>query len=101
MRNVLVDHALRRGAGKRGGGRSREPLSEETAAQDAPADVLLVHRALERLESLDARASRVVECRFFAGMSLEETADALGISPATVKRDWTLARAWLNRELLA
>jgi RNA polymerase sigma factor (TIGR02999 family) len=100
MRNILVDYAVRRRAGKRGGARQRTPLLEETAVVPAPgADVLAVDRALERLEAVDARASRVVECRFFAGMSVEETAVALGISPASVKRDWALARAWLNREL--
>ena len=100
MRNILVDYAMRRRAGKRGGVRQRTPLLEDTAVVPAPgADVLAVDRALERLETVDARASRVVECRFFAGMSVEETAVALGISPASVKRDWVLARAWLNREL--
>ena len=62
---------------------------------------LAIERALQRLAALDARQGRVVECRIFAGMSVEETAAALGVSPASVKRDWTLARAWLNRELAA
>jgi RNA polymerase sigma factor (TIGR02999 family) len=102
MRHALVDAAVRRRAGKRGGSRRRTALDEGTAAVDAPAaEVLGVHRALERLEQVDARASRVVECRFFAGMSVEETALALGVSSASVKRDWALARAWLHRELLA
>lgn len=100
MRNILVDYALRRKAAKRGGGRQDESLSGALAMAEAPAsDVLSLHEALKRLEALDARQGRVVECRFFAGMSVEETAEALGVSPASVKRDWALARAWLNREL--
>jgi RNA polymerase sigma factor (TIGR02999 family) len=99
MRNILVNSALARKAVKRGGGADR-PLEEAVAVADAPtSDLLALHRALERLEAVDARQSRVVECRFFAGMSIEETAEALRISPASVKRDWALARAWLNREL--
>ena len=62
-------------------------------------DLIALDEALVRLSSLNERCGRVVECRFFGGMSVEETAEALGTSPATVKRDWTLARAWLNREL--
>jgi RNA polymerase sigma factor (sigma-70 family) len=69
------------------------------AAEERPADLLRLEDALARLEALDQRQARVVECRFFAGMSVEETAEALGTSPATVKRDWTVARAFLNREL--
>jgi RNA polymerase sigma-70 factor (ECF subfamily) len=69
------------------------------AARERPADVLALDEALERLKELDERQASVVECRFFAGMSLDETAAALGISNATVRRDWALARAWLNREL--
>ena len=99
MRNILVNYALHRKAAKRGGGADR-PLDEALAVAEAPAaDLLALHAALERLERLDARQSRVIECRFFAGMSIEETAEALGVSPASVKRDWALARAWLNREL--
>lgn len=100
MRNILVDHALRRRAAKRAGGRPEEPLRlAPEGAEEPAADVLVLHDALQRLESLDARQARVVECRFFAGLSVEETAEALGISPASVKRDWAVARAWLNREL--
>lgn len=101
MRNILVDYALARKAAKRGGGAGADAdAAVEVSACDAPAaDVLTLHEALERLEALDARQGRVVECRFFAGMSVEETAEALGVSPASVKRDWALARAWLNREL--
>jgi RNA polymerase sigma factor (TIGR02999 family) len=99
MRNILVDYALRRNAGKRGGG-AAVVLPEDVAIKDAPInDVLAVHTALERLAAIDERQSRVVECRFFAGMSIEETAEAIGASTASIKRDWVLARAWLNREL--
>jgi RNA polymerase sigma factor (TIGR02999 family) len=102
MRNILVDHALKRNAGKRGGGEARVQLDEATVAAGAPAnDLLALDRALKRLETIDARQFKVVECRIFAGMSVEETADELGVSPASIKRDWTVARAWLNRELAA
>jgi RNA polymerase sigma factor (TIGR02999 family) len=100
MRNILVDYALKRKTAKRGGGRAEGALSEALAVVEAPAaELLALHEAMQRLEAIDPRQSRVVECRFFAGMSIEETAEALGVSPASVKRDWTLARAWLNREL--
>ena len=100
MRNILVNYALKRNADKRGGGQRSVWLEEAMAVADAPAsDVLALHEALQRLERLDERQGRVVECRFFAGMSIEETAAALGVSPASVKRDWALARAWLNRDL--
>jgi len=104
MRNVLVDYAERRGAAKRGGGVRRLSLDEliegEAPVAEHPIDDLLaLNDALGRLEALDARKARVVECRFFGGLSLEETAEALGSSPATVSRDWTFARAWLHREL--
>ena len=104
MRNVLVDHAERRGAAKRGGGARAEPLhdllEERVPAAEQPLDDLIaVNDALARLERTDARKARVVECRVFGGMSIDETAEALGISPATVSREWTFARAWLHREL--
>lgn len=100
MRRVLVDHAVAKNAQKRGGGRSRVPLEEELAPiEERSDDLLALDEALERLAALDERQSRVVECRFFAGMTIEETAEALEVSPATVRRDWTAARAWLNREL--
>jgi len=100
MRNILVDYALRRRAAKRGGGHRAGTLDEAMTIAEAPeSDLLALHEAMGRLEAMDARQGRVVECRFFAGMSVEETAEALGISPASVKRDWALARAWLNREL--
>jgi RNA polymerase sigma factor (TIGR02999 family) len=102
MRNVLVDYALGRKTQKRHGG-DRAELDDNLAVaiDELPGvDVLTVHRALLRLEEMDARQGRVVECRFFGGMNIEETAVALGVSPASVKRDWALARAWLNRELV-
>lgn len=102
MRNVLVDHAVRRKAQKRGGGARAVPLEELESTSELPLDELVaLGDALSRLEQLDARQARVVECRFFGGLSLDETAEALGISPATVSRDWTFARAWLHRALAA
>ena len=100
MRRVLIDYAVRRGAQKRGGARRPVSLDEVPLIADERGEELLaLDEALERLAGIDERQCRVVECRFFGGMSIEETAEALDTSPATVKRDWTLARAWLNREL--
>jgi RNA polymerase sigma factor (TIGR02999 family) len=100
MRRVLVDYAVARKADKRGGGVIAEPLDDAVAmAVSRGEDLVQLDEALQRLSTVNERYARVVECRFFGGMSVEETAAALGTSPATVKRDWTLARAWLNREL--
>ena len=100
MREILIEHARGRGARKRGGGAVRLTLDDLTASVAAPAvDVLALNEALERLARLDERHARVVELRYFGGLSVEETAAALDLSPATVKRAWTLARAWLYREL--
>jgi RNA polymerase sigma-70 factor, ECF subfamily len=103
MRRVLIDYAVQRRAQKRDGGRRPVPLDEVEdllALSGHRADELLaLDEALRRLDAVSERQCRVVECRFFAGMSVEETAEALGTSPATVKRDWTVARAWLHREL--
>ena len=100
MRNVLVDHAVRRGAAKRGAGATALTLEDHDAAREQPLDDLIaLSEALTRLEQLDARQARVVECRYFGGLTLEETAEALKTSPATVSRDWTFARAWLHNEL--
>jgi RNA polymerase sigma factor (TIGR02999 family) len=100
MRNVLVDHAVRRGAAKRGAGVAVLVLNEQNAAAEQPLDELIaLSEALTRLEQLDARQAQVVECRFFGGLSLDETAEALNTSAATVSRDWTFARAWLHNEL--
>lgn len=100
MRNVLIDHAVRRGAAKRGGGAHAVTLDDVDASREEPLDELIaLGEALERLERIEPRQARVVECRFFGGLSLDETAEALGISAATVSRDWMFARAWLHREL--
>lgn len=104
MRQILVDYARRRRAARRGGGRPKvelEAVAEYVAAtsREPTVEVLALHQALERLEEINDRHARIVECRFFGGMSIAETAEALSLSPATVKRDWVMARAWLNREL--
>jgi len=100
MRNVLVDHAVRRGAAKRGAGAPVQSLVDTDATTEQPLDDLIaLSAALDRLERLDARQAQVVECRFFGGLSLDETAAALNTSPATVSRDWAFARAWLHHEL--
>jgi len=101
MRRVLVDHARGRLAAKRGGAVQHVTLSDVAAGStdDDALDVLALHDALERLAALDADQARIVELRYFGGMSIEETADALDVSTATVKRDWAVARAWLRREL--
>jgi len=99
MRQVLVDHARARNAAKRDGGQ-RVALSEsDHPAQSVDVDLVAVDAALERLAEFDARLARLVEMRFFGGLSIEETAAALDVSPATVKREWATAKAWLNREL--
>lgn len=100
MRNILVDYAVKRKCEKRGGSRKRITLNnEELAIETELTDILAVHHALERLASLDSRMEQVVECRYFGGLTIEETAQALGVSVPTVNRDWNMARAWLNREL--
>ncbi len=100
MRWVLVSYANRRKTAKRGGGLREVPLDDAIeVARERSEELLALEEALRRLETEDPRPVRVVECRFFGGMSIEETAEALDVSPATVKRDWTMARAWLHREL--
>lgn len=100
MRNVLLDHAEHRRAQKRGGGGQPVTLERVEIAGELPDETLLgLCEALTELERLEPRPARVVECRFFGGLSLDETAEALGISPATVSRDWTVARAWLHARL--
>jgi RNA polymerase sigma factor (TIGR02999 family) len=100
MRRVLIDYADQRRALKRGGGAVSVALDEAAAAVERHADELhALDEALERLGEISPRQRQVVECRFFAGLSIDETAGVLGLSPATVKRDWIAARAWLNREL--
>jgi len=101
MRRVLVDVARSRGRAKRGRGQVHVSLTEaerQPAAMDR-ADLLALDEALKALEEVDARKSRVVELRYFGGLNLEETALVMGVSVATVRRDWSLARAWLFREL--
>ncbi|MEM1179039.1 MAG: ECF-type sigma factor [Acidobacteriota bacterium] len=100
MRQVVIDMARKHQRAKRGGG--EKPLTLKTGDLEVDGlatDVIDVHRALERLEALDPRKVQVVECRFFAGLDVNDTAEVLGISARTVKRDWMLARAWLAREL--
>ena len=109
MRQILVDHARGRLAAKRGGGNTPFSLEAIEAAlengprfSDADSEVLVaLDESLARLARLSERQSRVVECRFFGGLSIEETAQAMGTSPATVKRDWSMAQAWLYRDLQA
>jgi RNA polymerase sigma factor (TIGR02999 family) len=100
MRQILVDHARRQRADKRGGGVTIVGLDDVSpATQPTSVDVLALDQALDALSALDARQCRVVELRFFAGLDIDETADALEISPATVARDWAFAKAWLYRRL--
>ena len=101
MRQILIERARTRGAAKRGGSRIRVTFDPGliAAAQAPELDLEALDEALTRLAALDAELARVVEVRFFGGLSIEETAEALNISPATVKRRWTLAKAWLAREL--
>jgi RNA polymerase sigma factor (TIGR02999 family) len=100
MRRILVDDARRRKRLKRGGGRIELPLEEEPACstQD-PADLLAIDEALAKLESRAPRQAEVVKLRYFVGMTVDEAASAMGVSPRTVDFDWRLARAWLHREL--
>jgi RNA polymerase sigma-70 factor (ECF subfamily) len=100
MRRVLVDHARARGYQKRGGGAQRVTFGEALAIAPEPSvDLVALDRALEALATVDARKARVVELRFFGGLSVEETADVLHLSTDTIKRDWRLAKLWLLREL--
>lgn len=101
MRRILISYARMKRAEKRGGA-SAQPVTLENAivaATERPDELVELDEALARLALLNERQARVVECRFFGGMDVDQTAGALGISPATVKRDWAMARAWLNREL--
>ena len=100
MRQILVDHARRKKAGKRGGAAQRFSLDETCLLpDDAAGDLIALDEALERLEALDARRSKVVELRFFGGMGEAEIADLLGVNEKTVRRDWQFAKLWLYREL--
>jgi RNA polymerase sigma factor (TIGR02999 family) len=101
MRRILVDHARRRRAGKRGGGWERVTLAGNEAATDGPKeiDVLALDEALERLAQFDSQQERIVELRYFGGLTIDETAEVVGISAATVVREWTIAKAWLRADL--
>jgi RNA polymerase sigma factor (TIGR02999 family) len=119
MRRVLVDHSRRRSAAKRGGNAVRIDIEAVLAVedgdqapaggtdalavsrQDAEIDFEAIHDALAQLEALDPDQGKLVELRFFGGLSIDEAAKVLGVSPATVKREWAIARAWLQRELTA
>ncbi len=102
MRHVLINYARDRSAGKRGGGVPDLPLDEILApTDDAVVGLLELDQALERLSEMSPRQAGVVECRFFGGLGVQETAEALDVSPATVKRDWAVAAAWLRGQLAA
>jgi RNA polymerase sigma factor (TIGR02999 family) len=100
MRQILIERARARHALKRGGARHKVTLDENLMpGPSTDVDVLALNEALERLAALDEQQARIVELRYFGGLTVEETAEALDMSPATVKRHWTVARAWLAREL--
>lgn len=102
MRRILVDHARSRRADKRGGAWDRVTLVEDQAAGGAQGiDLLALHESLERLAAFDPRQERIVELRYFGGLTIEEAAEVVGISEATVVRDWTIAKAWLRADLSA
>lgn len=100
MRHVLVDYARRHGRAKRGGGAVQVPLNEAAVMSvERSAELIALDEALKQLATLDARQARVVELRYFSGLTVEETAEVLKISPVTVMREWRTAKAWLRREL--
>jgi RNA polymerase sigma-70 factor, ECF subfamily len=100
MRRILVDHARGHVREKRGGGARRVPLEEALAfTPEQSSELVRLDRSLERLATLDPRQSKIVELRFFGGLTVEQTAEVLGISPKTVKRDWSMAKAWLHGDL--
>lgn len=100
MRQILVDHARATSAAKRGGNMSNLSLDKaHTISSESDADLLLLDEALDKLAEMDAQAGRIVELRYFAGLTIEETAQILKTSPMTVKREWATARAWLHREI--
>jgi RNA polymerase sigma-70 factor, ECF subfamily len=100
MRRILVDHARTKKRVKRGGSDVKVSLADATIpVEERDLDVIALDEALTRLAEIDEQQSRVVELRFFSGLTVEETAEVMGISPATVKRDWSMAKAWLHREL--
>ncbi len=100
MRQVLIEHARKHKAEKRGGGRVTVTLDHYDEVADTPdVDILAVHEALERLATFDEQQARIVELRFFGGLSIQEAAETMGIGHATVEREWKMARAWLRNEL--
>jgi len=100
MRRILVDDARKRNSSKRGGSLIQIPLDEVASlAQEQATNVVALDDALKTLQTIDARQAEMVELRFFGGLSIEETADILKVSPGTVSRDWTFARAWLRNEM--
>ena len=100
MRRILVDHARKRKYGKRGGDAHRVSFDEAIiVSRERGADLVALDDALDKLAAIDPRKSKVVELRFFGGLSIEETAEALSVSPLTVKRDWSMAKAWLYNSL--
>jgi RNA polymerase sigma factor (TIGR02999 family) len=100
MRGVLLDYARRRHAGKRGGMDAQKvEIDELRGVSPKIENVIAIDEALERLERIDPRQSRLIELRFFAGLSVEEAAEVMGVSPVTIKREWRSAKAWLHREL--
>ncbi len=101
MREILVERARARNAAKRGGSRVRVTLGDDLAEPrpDSAVDMLSLDQALSRLSTMDPQLGRIVELRFFGGLTVEESAEVLGVSPATIKRGWGLAKAWLKREM--
>ncbi|HVF48193.1 MAG TPA: sigma-70 family RNA polymerase sigma factor [Pyrinomonadaceae bacterium] len=101
MRHILIDHARRHRAGKRGAGATHIALDDGAALiQERAAEFVALDGALERLAGIDARKSRIVELRFFGGLTVDETAEVMKLSPITIKREWRSARAWLHREII-
>ena len=96
---MLVDHARARNYANRGGNQQQVPLDAADIAQGQAADIIALDEALKSLAEIDSQQGRIVELRFFGGLTIEETAELMGISHATVEREWSLARAWLRREL--
>ena len=101
MRRVLIDYAWRvsRRSAAAERARNRSTVTRSLVVQERAEELVLLDEALQRLHAVNEHHARIVECRFYGGMTVEETAEAFGVSPATIKRDWALARAWLNREL--
>ncbi|MEM6337430.1 MAG: sigma-70 family RNA polymerase sigma factor, partial [Bacteroidota bacterium] len=102
MRHILIDHARRKTAAKRGGDNVHVPLDDVIVmSEERAGELIVLDEALSKLEAVDPRRSQIVECRFFAGLSIKETAEIMDISTATVSREWRVAKAWLFREMRA